>query len=237
MEEGLFTTDGGIELSAVTAAEMRDVDRVAVEDVGLRLLSMMENAGRNLASYLRREGAETVVVYAGNGGNGGGGLVAARHLANAETDVTVVLDREPSDFDGTAAIQHRVVEAMDVTVTRDPTEIDVPDVAVDALVGYGLSGPLRGRTAELVPAIHSAPSVVSLDVPSGLDATTGETPGAAVSPDGVVTLALPKTGLRDVKATIVLSDIAVPAEVYRRLEIPYERPFEGDYCVELDTVA
>lgn len=236
MEEGLFTTDRGIELTAVTAAEMRDVDRVAVEDVGLRLLSMMENAGRNLSTYLRREGAETGAVYAGNGGNGGGGLVTARHLANAETDVTVVLDRDPSDLDGAAAIQHGVVEAMDVTVTRDPGEVDAPDVAVDALVGYGLSGPLRGRAAELVHAVQSAPSVVSLDVPSGLDATTGETSGPAVVPDAVVTLALPKTGLRAIDATVLLADIAIPAEVYRSLTIPYRRPFEDGYCVELDTV-
>lgn len=236
MEDGLFTTDGGIELTAVTAAEMRDVDRVAVEDVGLQLLSMMENAGRNLSTHLRRDGSETVVIYAGNGGNGGGGLVTARHLANADVDVAVVLDRDPSDLDGAAAIQHGVVEAMGVPVTQDPGEVDAPDVAVDALVGYGLSGPLRGRAAELVHAVQSAPSVVSLDVPSGLDATTGETPGAAVSPDTVVTLALPKTGLRTLDATVLLADISIPAEVYRRLTIPYRRPFEDSYCVELDTV-
>lgn len=233
MEETAFTTRNGVQLTAVTASEMRDVDRVAVEGVGLRLLSMMENAGRNLAGYLVRQDVKDVAVYVGNGGNGGGGLVAARHLSNLGVDVAVVLDRDPTDLDDVAAIQHEVVAAMDVTVTRDPVELDTPDVAVDALVGYGLSGTLRGETADLVPAITSAETVVSLDVPSGLDATTGELPGPAVDPDAVVTLALPKTGLRTVDGAVVLADIAIPAVVYRRLGIPYRRPFGNQYFVDI----
>ncbi|SDR16282.1 NAD(P)H-hydrate epimerase [Halopelagius longus] len=236
MDEAAFETKDGIPLTAVTASEMRDVDRVTVEEVGLQLLSMMENAGRNLAGQVLRRNAENVVIYAGNGGNGGGGLVAARHLSNRDIDVSVVLDRDSSDLDGVAATQHEVVDAMNVAVTRDPAELDAfdaADVAVDALVGYGLSGSLRGEAAELVPAVESAETVVSLDVPSGLDASTGETPGPAVTPDTVVTLALPKTGLKILDATIVLADIAIPPVVYQRLDIPYRHPFAGEYCVEL----
>ncbi|RLM83512.1 NAD(P)H-hydrate epimerase, partial [Haloarcula sp. Atlit-7R] len=98
-----FKTERGRVVSAVTADQMREVDRVAVDTVSLGLLQMMEHAGRNLAEVAREtvestEGTETaengrIVVLAGNGGNGGGGICAARHLANGGIDVTVVLDR------------------------------------------------------------------------------------------------------------------------------------------------
>jgi len=97
-----FRTESGRQVAAVTAAEMRDVDRTAVEEFGLSLLQMMENAGRNLARHVRDTGHEPVVVLAGNGGNGGGGLCAARHLANREVDVSVVLDRSPENLEGAA---------------------------------------------------------------------------------------------------------------------------------------
>jgi NAD(P)H-hydrate epimerase len=75
-------------------AEMRDVDRVAVEDVGLRLMQLMENAGRTLAGHVADVGEGPVVVVAGSGGNGFGGMVGARHLANSGRSVSVLLDRD-----------------------------------------------------------------------------------------------------------------------------------------------
>ena len=76
--------------------------------------------------------------------------------------------------------------------------------------------------------------IVSLDVPSGIDATTGETLGVAVTPDRTVTLALPKTGLETVPGTLYLADISIPVTVYERLGIDYGRPFENGDWVELD---
>lgn len=234
--EGAFETAGGQSVTAVTAAEMRDVDRVAVEDLGLRLLSMMENAGRNLADQVTglREGG-SVAVLAGSGGNGGGGLACARHLANRGVPVEVVLDRPAADLAGAAATQAGVLDGMDVAVDAGPAALASADPAlvVDALVGYGLDGPLRGTAADLVDAAPDGATTVALDVPSGRDATTGERPGAAVEPDLVLALALPKTGLREVSAPLVLGDIAIPATVYRRLDIPYARPFGDGYRVEL----
>ncbi|WP_340098883.1 NAD(P)H-hydrate epimerase [Salinibaculum salinum] len=106
-------------------------------------------------------------------------------------------------------------------------------LVVDALVGYGLGGPLRGTAAELVEAIPDRTTVVSLDVPTGRDATTGEEPGRAVDADRVVTLALPKTGLVGVNCSLLLADIAIPSVVYDRLDILYDGVFGGDYLVEL----
>ena len=113
-------------------------------------------------------------------------------------------------------------------------ENDSADIVVDALIGYGLTGPVREPAESLIRAVnrHGAP-VVSLDVPSGVDATTGETLGDAVEPDRTVTLALPKTGLRNRVEPVFLADIGIPRAVYERLDIEYEGPFDRGFWVEL----
>ncbi len=239
MDSDAFRGPDGGGIAAVTTAEMRDVDRVAVEDVGLQLLQMMENAGRTLAAHVRAVGDGPVVVVAGNGGNGGGGLACARHLANGGRDVRLLLDRPPAELSGAASTQYGVLEAMEIPAATGPDELpDRPEATVvDALVGYGLDGPLRGPAADLVPWMNAAPGpIVSLDVPSGRDATSGEVHGAAVTPDRTVTLALPKTGLTDGVGRLVLADISIPAVVYDRLDIPYEDPFGDETWIDLEPV-
>lgn len=238
MTETLFETDDGRTVTAVTAAEMRDVDRVAVEDVGLQLLQMMENAGRNLANAVREEmdTGDEITVLAGDGGNGGGGLACARHLANHNHSVRVALDVSADELTGAAATQYGILVETSVPVDERPANLPERDLVVDALVGYGLSGPLRGPPVTLVEQIDDDATVVSLDVPTGRNATTGEEPGSVVAPDTVVTLALPKTGLTGLEAQLLLADIAIPAVVYDRLDIPYGSSFDGAYLVELGEV-
>jgi NAD(P)H-hydrate epimerase len=228
MEEEAFETTDGVGATAVTAKEMRAVDRVAVEEVGIELLQMMENAGRTLARQVSEIGNGSVLVAAGNGGNGGGGLACARHLSNHGVAVDVVLDREPGELSGAAATQYGILDEMDVPVGVGPGAVvdSTPSVVVDALIGYGLGGAVREPAASLIRELNGlGASVLSLDVPSGVDATTGETHGVAVDPDRVLTLALPKTGLVGRDEPLVLADISVPATVYERLDIAYERPF------------
>jgi len=231
MKPDAFETADGTSVPAVTADEMREVDRIATRDVGLGLIQMMENAGRNLARSVLTDSPASVAVLAGDGGNGGGGLACARHLANRGVDVTLVLDRDPGDLSGAAAEQFRVLSAMGLPVAEAPGDVDV---VVDALVGYGLDGPARGDAKRLIEAADDCPApVVSLDVPSGTDATTGEAPGSAVTPDRVVTLALPKTGLAARSDPVVLADIAIPAVVYDCADLGHDSPFTGDYLVDL----
>lgn len=235
MIEAAFRADTGVRVPAVTADEMAEIDRVAVGAFGLALPQMMENAGRTLARHAREAGPEPVQVLAGNGGNGGGGLVCARHLLNRDVDVEVVLDRPPDELDGAAASQYATLEAMGVTthVGADAV-VGTNGTVVDALVGYGLDGAVRGSARSLVEATNEAPAtVVSLDVPSGVDATTGEVLGTAVAPDRTVTLALPKTGLRETTGPLFLADISIPAGVYERSGVGYETPFEGSYWTRL----
>lgn len=245
-----FRTADGRPVPAVTADEMRAVDRVAVEETGPRLLGMMENAGRTLAAQtldlvadVAPDGADSIAVLAGGGGNGGGGLCAARHLHDHARDVRVLLDRPPADLEGGAAVQRDVLAATPVPVHApaawndgDPlAAVDAdPAVVVDAVVGYGLSEALRGTAAALIAACESRPTL-SLDVPSGVVASTGERPGPAVEPDRTLTLALPKTGLVSAGGDLSLADLGIPPAVFERAGVGYPDPppFDGEWSVPL----
>jgi NAD(P)H-hydrate epimerase len=107
-------------------------------------------------------------------------------------------------------------------------------LAVDALIGYSLRGAPRGTTAEMIDACNRhASRVLSLDVPSGIDATLGSAPGVSVTPDWTLTLALPKTGLVGTAGDLYLADIGIPPAVYERIGIPYQVPFQDRYWVRL----
>ncbi|MFB6206003.1 MAG: NAD(P)H-hydrate epimerase [Haloglomus sp.] len=227
-----FRTPDGRRVPAVSADEMREVDRVAVDEAGLALPVMMENAGRSLARAVRERHPVRVAVLAGDGGNGGGGLACARHLANRGVAVRVTLDRPRAALSGAAATQARILEAADVPVNTDPPA--EADLVVDALVGYGLVGPLDGPAADLAAAADAMDApVISLDVPSGVNATTGERPGPAVDPATVLTLALPKAGLVEGSTPVRLADIGIPGGVFERADLPYESPFDA-WLVDLE---
>lgn len=187
-------------------------------------VSEMKKSGRK-----RPIGGCPVLVVTGNGGNGGGGMTCARHLANRGVPVHVIVDRSPDDLSGVAATQYRILDEMDVPTTTDTEQLRPfgdRRVIVDALIGYGLDGEVRPPASGVIERLNQLPDpVVSLDVPSGLDATTGETLGMAVTPIRTVTLALPKTGLESVAGALYLADISIPETVYERLDIEYDRPF------------
>jgi NAD(P)H-hydrate epimerase len=227
-----FTLTDGRPVPAVTASQMREIDRAMIEDLHIELVQMMENAGRNLASlagtlYTPR----TVVVLAGPGGNGGGGLVAARHLRNHEADVSVVL--------GTAGLaplpahQLDIIERMGVPVLDQPA---VADLVIDALLGYSLRGDPTPRFAELITWANSQPApVLALDTPSGLDVTTGRQSAPCVRASATMTLALPKTGLAGSAVTgrLYLADISVPPPLLERMGLAAPGLFRDGPVVEL----
>lgn len=198
---------------------MREVDRIMIEDLHIELLQMMENAGSNLAQFvLERFAPASVEVLAGSGGNGGGGLVAARHLANRGVAVSVVLTKDT--LSPAADHQRDVVDRMDIPINREPGGADV---AIDALIGYTLAGDPRGKTAELIDYLNEGRGpVVSLDTPSGLDVTTGIAATPCVSATATLTLAAPKVGLLGPVQVgeLYLADISVPPFVYGDKAMP-----------------
>jgi len=177
---------------ALTAGQMRAVDRAVVEDLHIELVQMMENAGRNLA--------------------------AARHLANRGAQVQVVLS-EPDRLAPVPARQADILARMGVIVACQPA---AADLVIDALIGYSLRGDPAGTAAELITwASTQAAPVLALDTPSGLDVTTGVAGAPAIRAAATLTLALPKAGLLDAPGVgeLYLADISVPPLVYQRMGI------------------
>ena len=212
-------------LPTVDRAQMEEIDRLMVDDLGIELLQMMENAGANLARFAREHfGPAHVLVAAGTGGNGGGGLVAARHLHNAGIRVSVVTTRPADAYRGVPAHQLGILEHMGLGVGDSmPTpgpEAPPIDLIIDAVIGYALDGQASGRAAQLIDAVGElgAP-ILSLDTPSGVDVSTGEALGAHIRATATLTLALPKTGLVGCRLAgeHFLADISVPADLYAEI--------------------
>ncbi len=237
-----FFTDELLEIPSVTAAQMREVDRIAIEETGPNLLQMMEHAGRSLAlEALDRLGdawrTARIVVLAGTGGNGGGGVCAARHLVNRGLDVRLCL-AEPDRLSQVTAFQRRIfTEAGGLEIA--PAELSGlrATLIIDAVLGYSLQGAPRPPAAALIRwAAGSGIPILALDVPSGVDATTGEAYDERVRATWTLTLALPKTGLRpETSGAIVLADVGIPASAFRRVGVPYASPFGARFRVPLRT--
>ena len=240
MKDQEFFTDSNQKVPALTTAQMREVDRIAMQETGPNLFQMMENAGRNLAEMalecLGRDWQKArVVVLAGTGGNGGGGITAARHLANRGARVELCL-AVPDRLSEVAAWQRKVFQSASGKEVEfrnlDPAPVDL---ILDGLIGYGLQSAPQGIFAELIRWANSkrAP-IISLDVPSGLDSTTGATPGEFIRPSWTMTLALPKSGLAKAEVgELILADISIPEETYRRASVSYVSPFGNRFRVPL----
>ncbi|MCY3993056.1 MAG: NAD(P)H-hydrate epimerase [Caldilineaceae bacterium] len=226
-------------LPALSTDQMREVDRLMVEHFGIQLLQMMENAGRNLALLAKQllsdedddEDAlqdRPIVVLAGRGNNGGGGLAAARHLLNWGAWVQIVLTHLPTDLPpGAMKDQLSILQKMGAPLAwaEEGWELPPADLVVDALIGYGISGDPRGRSADLIQLANSSVApILSLDAPSGLDSNSGQLYVPHVSATATMTLTLPKRGLlqpaaRAACGQLFLADIGVPPSLYDYLDM------------------
>ena len=239
---------------SVTTEQMREVDRLMIEEYGIVLLQMMENAGRSLARLAASLTAGTpgrsVLVLAGTGNNGGGGLAAARHLINMGSDVRILLSGTLGNLVDVPAHQASILHSMGVELLEAKAMAPEPlqrafaeaDLIIDALIGYSLAGAPRGQAASLIELANaSGRPIVSLDVPSGIDAGSGRVYEPSIKATATMTLALPKTGLggSDVRARLgdfYLADLSVPPALYRRLGLVVEPLFAEDAVVLLQWV-
>jgi NAD(P)H-hydrate epimerase len=208
---------------------MREVDRRAIDGLGVPSLVLMDRAGAAAAAVAEElaEG-ERAVVVAGPGNNGGDGFVAARYLAEVGFDVTVHRLVPAARLSGDARVNSRLWEAAGGRVRayerrRFAREVAGAGVVVDAMLGTGSRGGLRGAFRAAAEAIgrRGAPTV-AVDVPSGVDAATGGVADVAVVADATVTLGLPKVGLlhypaRAYAGEIHVADIGYPAAVLEEL--------------------
>lgn len=217
-----YPTVSADSLPWLSVEQMAEADRLAIEVFGIGLLQMMEHAGRSLADVITSIAPEGgVVVLAGGGNNGGGGLCAARHLVDRGRKVAVTL---ATDRLGDAARHHlHTLAGMGIAPTEEPSQAPV---VVDALVGYGLDGPLRGAAAELA-AWSAGRYVVSLDFPSGFGYE------GSIEPSATVTLALPKVELRDVRP-LFLADLGLPDALWAAMEMEVTAVFASGAILRVE---
>jgi NAD(P)H-hydrate epimerase len=220
-----------MQISAITADQMREVDRIMTDVYSIELLQMMESAGRHLASLARQRFlgndpvGKRVVVLAGSGGNGGGGLVASRYLHNWGAQILIFTTKLPVDLVGVPGHQLCTLNQMNVVAYYAGELEGLPeaDLIIDAVVGYSLGGVPRDPVATLIrQANENEAPILSLDIPSGIDATTGEAFVPHIKADATLTLALPKTGLlvepgKSSVGELYLADISVPPELYEKI--------------------
>lgn len=216
-------------LPAVTAERMRALDREARVRFGIPELILMEHAGsgavREIRRLLRRDRRRTgaVLVLAGPGANGGDGFVVARQMDNGGVPVEVLLLGDPARLRGAAKINWEILGRIGVTrrTIRGKSDWErwlrkKPRIrlVLDAILGTGLSGPVREPIRQVIGWLNRLPcEVVAMDLPSGLCADTGRPLGAAVRATRTVACAFPKAGFagaRRYTGRVVVADISFP---------------------------
>jgi len=228
-------------LLKLTRHELRELDRLAIEEYGVLGVVLMENAGANAARLLEAQGITgPVAIACGRGNNGGDGFVIARHLEAAGRQVRVLLAAAPDAYVGDAAINLRIVERSGLSpiclaeADEEAWRRELAGAAwvVDALLGTGAVGPPRAAVAVAITAINEvraaagdfAARVLAVDLPSGLDADTGEAAGQCVRADLTATFVAEKAGFANPAApaftgTVHVLGIGAPAALLRRFSV------------------
>jgi NAD(P)H-hydrate epimerase len=219
-------------VKVTTAAEMRGIDRRAIEEYGISGVVLMEAAGAALARACVEElggdaRGKRVVAFCGKGNNGGDGFVAARHLANAGAEVMVYTAAPPEQLKGDAAAHFAPLRRMPVVVApiedldADP-RVRRAELVIDAILGTGASGDIEplspaGRCVFFLRAVADSyrATVVAADIPTGVESDTGRVGPLAVRADRTVTFAAPKPGLlsfpgAEYVGRLTVADIGIP---------------------------
>jgi NAD(P)H-hydrate epimerase len=209
----------------VMAEEMRRIDDVTIREFQVDVLMLMENAGRATAILAKQMLLGTVIgkrvaCLVGGGNNGGDGMVAARHLANWGADVKVIVGTTKAKMKDVPLGQLHILEKMGIPIVSTEYALRDYDLLIDGLIGYGLEGNPRDRVAMIIKdANASGRPILALDVPSGMNATTGGAYEPCIKATATLTLALPKTGFLAPSASpyvgdLYLADISIPRTVY-----------------------
>ncbi len=222
-------------MKIVTSAQIKNIDRRAITEFGMPGPVLMENAAAAVMTEMETHfdglAGMRVGIICGKGNNGGDGLALARRLAICGVAVRVALLAASGAVVGDAKVNLSILKRMSVDILQNASTSAIADVVawsdviVDALLGVGLSKPLKGTYAFAVELMNaSGKPLVAVDVPSGINADTGEIMGSAVRADLTVTMALLKRGLvlhpgAQYAGTVRIADIGIPSEVVEKEQI------------------
>ena len=211
-----------------TAAQTRELDRIAIEEVGIPGFELMRRAGDAAFAGLldRWPGLKSVSVCCGKGNNAGDGYLVAGRAAGFGIEVELLQLEDPSALSGDAATARDWALAQGVEIHACSQQMPVPQgqVIVDALLGTGLTGTPRGLYADAIATINAAAAgVLAIDIPSGVSADTGAIAGAAIHADLTVTFIGRKLGLYTgagaaAAGRVVFADLGVGTDVTQRLQ-------------------
>src|SRR5450432_2346575 len=158
----------------LTRAQLREIDRLAVERYGMPSILLMENAARAVADVvgemLSNISGKSVTIFCGGGNNGGDGFAAARHLHNRGAKVRIVQCFDPLKLPADAATNWQIVQKMNLGILQLEDARVAADLCIDALLGTGATSPPRDRIVQAIRLVNSASRVLAVDLPSGLDA-------------------------------------------------------------------
>ena len=235
-------------MKVVTAAEMRQIDQDTIEGIGIPGIVLMETAGSAIVRAIERHypTCQRIGIFAGKGNNGGDGIVIARQLAHAGRDVRLFLVSPEDSFTGEAHTNLQIAKRLGLRIAETLTDGALGsdffaerstslthtarcELLVDAILGTGLRGAVRDPIATIINAINRLPiPILSVDLPSGLDADTGHPLGTCIQADRTVTIGLPKRGLlmhpgAELTGKLEVADIGFPEQVVNAQDIKVNR--------------
>ncbi|MBT1278641.1 bifunctional ADP-dependent NAD(P)H-hydrate dehydratase/NAD(P)H-hydrate epimerase [Thermoanaerobacter sp. CM-CNRG TB177] len=224
----------------LTSKQMREVEKIAIEKIGIPSICLMENAGRETAlevkKILEEKNLNSVIIISGKGNNGGDGYVVARNLYNWGADVKVFLTTSIGAISGDAKVNLDAILNMGIYVAEITQRehlkflekaIKESDVIVDAIYGIGLKGRITGIVKDIIEMINQANKiVVSVDIPSGLNADTGKIEGCAIKASKTVTMQFVKPGLLvypgvDYAGEVRVAEIGIPCRLAAEIGYDY----------------
>lgn len=234
-------------MKVLTGQQMKELDQQAIEGMGIPSLVLMENAGKSALQIIKKFFPnlenKRIVVFSGKGNNGGDGLVVARHLYNAGVSVKVFILGEKEELSPETKTNSQILENIigegnsELTLDYLPTEksldqakraISQADLIIDALLGIGIKGAVRGYYKTAIKLINQSPGqVCSIDVPSGLEADTGRVEGECVGASLTVTMELPKLGClfypgKRYVGELKIAEVGYPKNLIEKYKSGYE---------------
>ncbi len=237
----------------LTRQQARKIDHLAMTELGIPSIVLMENAGLNAVAAINRFMADQyrdltrALIFCGGGNNAGDGYVIARHLHNQGCHIQIIATKPIDQLIGDAAINATICKNMGLNIQPAPdlpnpvfpnssdsfpppisSVSSPPDLIIDALLGTGFQGNLRPDMLHLIQAINAirsadrAPTVIAIDLPSGLDCDTGKSAQDAIHADLTITFVAPKLGFTNPAAKpylgqVEVADIGVPPGLIDRL--------------------